>query len=195
MFAAGVSISLEAAKRLEAAFADGIINKDELKLIKEAEHKGDKHVHQCLKVIDAAFITPIDRSDIIEVLKGIENITDSIDNISSHIYMMNITHSNEYLCKFVALTVQSCERLHDLMLSLKQFKKRAKQINELIIEINRVEEEGDSTYSQSMRQLFEHETDPITIIKHKELYQLMEHSLDCCEDVADIVEKIMIATA
>jgi len=193
MFAKGISISLEAAKKLQSAFADGIINEAELRKIKETEHAGDKHVHECLKIIDVAFITPIDRTDLVEILKGIENITDSIDAVANHIYMMHITQWNEYLCQFVDLTVTSCERLYDLMIALKQFKKNPKLINELIIEVNRLEEVGDTAYMQSMRDLFEFEKDPIAIIKNKELYQLLEHSIDCCEDVADMVEKIMIA--
>lgn len=193
MFAKGITITLQAAKKLRIAFNDGIINECELKLIKELEHDGDKHFHQSLKIIDVAFITPIDRTDIVEILKGIEDITDSIDSVANHIYMMNITQSNEYLRKFVDLAVNSCERLYDLMLALKQFKKNPKNINELIVEVNRLEEEGDRTYLESMRCLFEYEKDLLTIVKNKELYKLLERCLDYCEDVADMVEKIMIA--
>lgn len=195
MFSKGISISLEAARKLQTAFMDGMINEAELRQIKEIEHKGDRHVHESLKIIDVAFITPIDRTDILEILKGIENVTDSFDAVANHIYMMHIMQSNKYLCRFVELAVISCERLHDLMIELKQFKKRTNKINELIIEINRLEEVGDATYSESMRNLFEFETNPITIIKNKELYQLLEHTLDCCEDVADMVEKIMISAS
>lgn len=194
MFSEGASVSLKAAKLLKSAFSDSSINVDELKLIKDAEHEGDRHVHHCLKVLDEAFITPIDRTDIMEIIKGIENVTDSIDAISNHIYMMNINQANEYICKFVALAVVSCERLYDLMVAIKQYKKAPKVVSDLIIEINRLEEEGDATYSASMRKLFEFETNPITIIKNKELYQLLEQTLDCCEDVADMVEKIMISS-
>lgn len=194
MFTKGIEISLKAAKSLQAAFADGAINETELRHIKTVEHEGDRHVHESLKIIDMAFITPIDRTDILEVLKSIENITDSFDAIANHIYIMHITRSNKFLCKFVDLAVISCERLRELMVELKQFRKRTNRINELIIEVNRLEEEGDSTYTDSMRNLFQFEKDPIAIIKNKELYQLFENTLDCCEDVADMVEKIVIST-
>lgn len=193
MFAEGVSISLKAAQRLQTAFADGIINREELKLVKEAEHEGDKHIHQCLKKIEVAFVTPIDRTDIVEILKGIENITDSIDSVAIHIYMMHLTEANEYLGKFVEYVVSSCETLYDLMKEIKKFKKSLKNILEYIIEVNRIEEEGDQIYIKSMKDLFEKETDPIKIIKNKEIYQLLEHTLDCCEDVADMVEKILVS--
>lgn len=185
---------MDASKKLKNAFSNSTINKDELQSIKDIEHAADKHVHKCLKIIEDAFITPINRSDIIEILKGIENITDSIDQIANHIYILNIARSNQYIHKFVSLVVESCERLHDLMISLKQYKKNTKIINQLIVEVNRLEEEGDATYSESMSHLFKTENNAINIIRNKELYQLLENSLDCCEDVADMVEKIMISS-
>ncbi len=193
MFAEGISISLEAAKKLKSAFADGVISREELKLVKKLEHDGDKHLHQCLKKIEVAFVTPIDRTDIIEILKGIENITDSIDSVAIHIYMMNVTQANEYLCKFVNYVVASCEKLCELMKEVKKFKKSLKVILELIVDVNQIEEGGDQIYIKSMKDLFEKETDPIMIIKNKEIYQLLEYSLDCCEDVADMVEKILVS--
>jgi uncharacterized protein Yka (UPF0111/DUF47 family) len=193
MFVKGIGISLVAAERLQTAFADGIINVDELKLVKDAEHEGDHHVHECLKKIEVAFITPIDRTDIVEILKAIENVTDSIDAVANHIYILHVTEAREYLRKFVDFVVLSCRILNELMIALKQYKKNQKKINECIIEVNRLEEEADRTYSESMRKLFENETDPITVIKKKELYQLLEYSVDCCEDVADMVEKVIVA--
>jgi predicted phosphate transport protein (TIGR00153 family) len=193
MFEHGISISLEAAQALQAAFGDEHIVESELKSIKEIEHKGDVHVHQCLRKIDVAFITPIDRTDIVEIIKAIENLTDSIDAVANHIYILNVQDSNTYLRKFVDYIVMSCKKLDELMEALKNFKKTHVKINECIVEVNRIEEEADRTYAESMRKLFERETDPIAIIKKKELYQLLEHTVDCCEDVADLVEKVMVA--
>ncbi|NLO47095.1 MAG: DUF47 family protein [Clostridiales bacterium] len=193
MFEKGMQIALKAARTLQASFADGIINESELKTIKEVEHEGDLHVHQCLKTIDVAFITPIDRTDIVEIIKAIECLTDSIDYIATHIHILQITEANEYLMRFVNSVVSSCEILNELMTALKQFKKNQKKINECIIEVNRIEEEGDRTYAESMLHLFQNEKDAIKIIKQKELYQLLENSIDFCEDIADLVEKVMVA--
>lgn len=194
MFANGISISLKAANLLKTAFADDIIDDSELAKIKEVEHEGDRYVHESLKIVEIAFITPIDRSDIIELIKGIENVTDCVDNISNHIYMMRITKSDTYMRQFIDIVVTSCERLNELMIALKQFKKNPNNsINDLIIEVNRLEEEGDKVFAESMRNLFGFETDVLTIIKNKELYKLFERAVDSCEDIADMVEKIMIA--
>jgi uncharacterized protein Yka (UPF0111/DUF47 family) len=194
MFADGISISLKAAKLLKLGFADDVIDKEELAKIKEVEHEGDRYVHESQKIVDVAFITPIDRTDIIDLINGIENVTDSIDNISNHIYMMHITKSDTYMRDFIEIIVTSCERLNDLMIALKHFKKDpSNSINDLIIEVNRLEELGDRVFSEGMRNLFGFESDCLTIIKHKELYKLMEAAIDACEDIADKVEQIMIA--
>jgi uncharacterized protein len=193
MFVKSATIARDAALMMKESFADGVVNIDELKHIKEVEHRGDIHFHECLKIIDVAFITPIDRSDLVDVLTGIENVTDSIDSIASSFYMMCISGSCDYFSSFVELLLTSCERLLELTVELKRFKKNANNINKLIIEINRLEEEGDKAYSERMRKLFEFETDAITVIKNKELYQLFERAIDCCEDAADMIENIIVA--
>jgi uncharacterized protein Yka (UPF0111/DUF47 family) len=193
MFDTGMRIALKAANQLQKAFSGGVINEEELRHIKDTEHEGDLHVHQCIRAIDVAFITPIDRTDIVEIVKAIENLTDSIDSVSNRIYMLQIKKANEYVIKFVNNIVLSCEKLKEMMCELKQFKKNADGIKECIIEVNRLEEEGDRTFAESMVKLFTTETDPITLIKQKDLYELLEEALDCCEDVADIVEKIIVA--
>jgi uncharacterized protein Yka (UPF0111/DUF47 family) len=193
MFDTGMSISLKAAKKLQAAFSDGTIDEAELKQIKDIEHEGDLHVHQCIKTIDVAFITPIDRTDIVEIVKAIENLTDSIDAISNRIFMLQITEADEYLVKFVNSLVLSCETLNEMMCQLKQFKKNSKRIKECIIEVNRLEEVGDRTFMESMRNLFMCEKDAIRLVKQKDLYELLEDALDRAEDIADIVEKVIVA--
>jgi uncharacterized protein Yka (UPF0111/DUF47 family) len=193
MFDAGMCIALKAAKKLQTAFSDGVINETELRQIKEIEHEGDLHVHQCIRVIDVAFITPIDRTDIVEIVKAIENLTDSVDAVANRIYMLQIKEANEYLVKFVDGLVLSCEKLKEMMCELKQFKKNQKSIRDCIIEVNRLEEEGDRTFMESMIKLFTFEKDPITLIKQKDLYELLEDALDRCEDIADIVEKVIVA--
>jgi uncharacterized protein Yka (UPF0111/DUF47 family) len=193
MFDAGVKISLKAAKKLQTAFSDGVIDSAELRLIKEIEHEGDSHVHECIRVIDVAFITPIDRADIVEIVKAIEDLTDSIDAIARRIHMYQVTEADDYMIRFVNNIVLSCQTLEEMLSELKNFKKNQNRIKECIIEVNRLEEDGDRTFLESMMKLFSEEKDAIRLIRQKDLYELLEESLDCCEDVADIVEKIIVA--
>ena len=193
IFVEGTAISLEAAETLKAAFHDEIIDKESIKYIKELEHKGDNHRHKALKIIETAFITPIDQSDILDVLEGIENLTNSIDHIANHLYMMRIEKRDDFMLRFMEVIVSACKKTHDLMIAFKQFKKNPNNnINNLVIEINTLEEEGDKIYSESMRHIFGIETEILVIVKKKEIYQLLENTLNCCEDVAGLVERIML---
>jgi predicted phosphate transport protein (TIGR00153 family) len=194
LFEQSIAYSCQAAHALRKAFVDGLIDTQEIKNLKDIEHEADNHVHRCLKLIEEAFITPIDRSDIMEIVKQIENITDNIDSIANHTYMMCVKEVNEPSRYMMDLVVQACTKLQEMMKLLKSFKKNLKAIDELIIEVNHIEEEGDKTYLNAMRALFEHETDAKKIIVFKLLYEKLETALDTCEDVADMIQKIIIAS-
>ena len=193
LFEISISYSSQAAKSLQKAFVDGVIDYQEIQNLKSIEHEADSHVHRCLKLIEEAFVTPIDRSDIVEIVKEIENITDNIDSIANHTYMMCVKEVNEAAQNLMNLVVEACTKLEELMKVLKNYKKELKKIDDLIIEINHIEEVGDKTYLHAMRSLFEFETDAKKIIIWKLLYEKLENALDKCEDVADIVQKIIIA--
>lgn len=195
LFETGIGYSLHAAKVLRDSFPDGIPDESKIRSIKQIEHEGDKHVHKCLNIIEDAFITPIDRNDILEIVKGIEDITDSIDEISNTVYTLNIRRMEASYLKMIDLLVSACEYLSEMMAGLKQFKKNFKRIDDMNIEVNRIEEEGDHLYMEEMHRLFSDDCklDVLDIIRRKELLYRLENSLDRCEDVADAVERIIIA--
>lgn len=195
LFETGIGISAKAAKVLQSSFSDGVIDKNEIKQLKEIEHEGDRHVHDCTTLISDAFLTPIDRSDMMEMMRAIEAITDSIDDIGNQIYMMHITRASETTVKLVDLIVKSCEGLCKLMTDFKQFKKNSKSIKELTVQVNHLEEEGDAVFEEAMRELFDpdNKMEMIDVIRLQNLYNTMENALDYCEDVADIAEQIIIS--
>lgn len=195
IFIQEVSISLEAANSLKNFISDGEIDEDKLLYIKKFKEIGTKHINESLKIVEEAFITPIDQRDIIEILEGMEDILHSIHSIANHIYIMRITDIDEYMLHSVKIITSICEKLYDLMIAFKQFSKNEKEhIYKLIDEISKLEEEGDRTYSECMIHIFTVETDAITIIKKKEIYQRLEYSLDCFKRVADIIGNLIIAT-
>lgn len=192
MFVKSATIAKGGAEQLRKAFSDGKIDIDEMRKIKEFEHEGDQHFHECMRVIEAAFITPIDRPDLVGLLNSIETVTDSLDYISTGFYMMCVENSTPGFEKLVELVVESVDRVLDLTVAFKNYKKNTKEINDLVIDINRIEEEGDKVYYNNVRELFEKENDAKMILQHKTLYDLLEDSLDRCEDVADSIANIII---
>ncbi len=194
MFVVGSKITLRAAEALQIAFADANLNYEELRKIKEIEHEGDRHVHASMRVIDEAFITPIDQTDFVEILKAIENVTDHIDYVAAHCYMLNISTGDRYYEAFIETMVKACRKMVELMETLHHFKKLdLKAMNQLVADINDLEEVADRIYLESMRELFTNNVDSLTIISKKEIYQRMEDVLDRVEDVADAVQSLMVA--
>jgi uncharacterized protein Yka (UPF0111/DUF47 family) len=195
LFEKGISITCKAAKVLKKSFGDGKIDKIEIVQLKEVEHEGDKHVHECFNLIADAFITPISSSDMMSLVNAIECITDSINEIGNQIYMMHISESNETVDQMVDLIDESCEGLLVLLTEFKHFQKNMKKIKELTVQINHLEEKGDEVYNEGMRALFHpgKEIPLIDIVRLQNLYITLEKALDRCEDVADIVEQIIIS--
>ncbi len=194
MCTVGAEIMLKAAVALKVGFKDGIISREEQLKIKEIEHEGDHHVHRSLQIIEEAFITPIDQSDLIDILKSIENVTDHIDYVSAHIYMINIKEPDAFYNRFIDIMVNQAEMALDLMKHLRRFKKmNLEEMNRLIKEINTLEEDADRLYIEGMRELFTHENDPKRIIQKKEIYGRLEDTCDRLEDVANAVQRLLVA--
>lgn len=195
MFVEGSKISLKAAVALQTAFADEVVGEKELNRIREIEHEGDRLVVNSLKLLEEAFITPIDQEELLDILKAIEEVTDHIDDVASHSYMLNITQKDEYIDGFIVTMVQATEKLVLLMETFHDYKHLDfKKLNELIYDINALEEAADRIYQNSMKALFTQEKDAIMIIRKKEIYLRLEDVLDSIEDVANHIRRILISS-
>lgn len=194
MFVEGAKISLKAAVALQTAFADELISETELRKIREIEHEGDDLVLRSLKLLEDAFITPIDQEDLLDILKCIEEVTDHIDDVSAHCYMLDIKQSDPFIDDFIRLIVKSCEQMLKLMEYFHDYKKlNLAEMNKLIITINVLEEEADGVYLRSMRTLFTQPNETISIIRKQGIYLRLEDAMDCIEHAANSVRKLLIS--
>jgi uncharacterized protein len=195
LFEKGIEISNRAAQVLQTLFADGEVDGGKMELLREIEHEGDRHVHACASIIEEAFVTPIDRNDLMRIVAAIEAITDSLDEIGNQVYMMHITKKNEAIGQFVELIAQACAKLCELMTEFRQFKKTQEKIHVLSVSVNHIEEQGDDIFTKAVRTLFDpaSQQDAVEVIRMQNLYNAFENSLDYCEDVADIVEQVIIS--
>lgn len=193
-FCEGAEISYNAAKKLQSVLFP--FNYDELEdnlnQIHLIEHKGDEKKHEMFSALVKAFITPIERDDIMSLSEQIDNVTDCIEDILIHIYINNITEIRENCSEFVSLLIKSCEIMVRMLKEFSNFKK-SKELKGLIIEINNLEEAGDKLYISAMRELHETEKDPIKVIAWRQVYTYFEKAFDACEEVADIIDNIVIA--
>jgi predicted phosphate transport protein (TIGR00153 family) len=163
----------------------------QMKLIHGMEHAADEKKHELFSALVRAFVTPIDRDELINISQSIDDVMDAMDDI---IIEMNITQVKSVKPESLAfgkLIIRCCTAMAQLMEEFKDFK-RSKKIKDLIIEINCLEEEGDRLYISAMKNLYAVCPDPLEVMSWREIYSAFETVCDKCEDVADIVESIII---
>ena len=188
-----VECGCQAAKMLEDNlnhFDTGLLQ-DKLDELHRIEHDADKKKHEMMAVLVKAFITPIEREDIILLSQSIDEVTDKIEDVLIRIYINNVQQIRPEALAFIKVIISCCEALKEVMEEFADFRK-SKTLHGLIIEINALEEEGDRLFIESMRKLHAEVTDPIEIIAWREIYVYLEKCCDACEHVADVVESVIM---
>ena len=158
------------------------------------EHTADLAKHDMLEKLLKEFITPIDREDILELAGAIDDVTDSLEDVLLRMYMYNITALREEALQFSTIIIQCCSEMKTMMEEFSNFRK-SKKIKDTIIEINRLEEEGDKLFTQALHRLYASPNDPTEIMVWTSLYDQLEHCCDLCEDVADVVERVILTNS
>lgn len=193
---------LESAKNVnEAAMIlranlDSLSNKElDVKKTEALEDKGYKLVRKTIKELSEAFITPIDREDVYSIVKGMDSILDLINSTMHRFIMFNINESTEESKVLVDMLVQITKELIELMDELRVKGCKSKQIHQKISNIIKIEHKTDKIFMKAVAELFEKETDSLTVMKWKEIYQILENTIDNCEKVANVVEEVVIKNA
>ncbi len=182
------------AEMLEELMVNYVSVNDKIKQIEEIEHECDQNVHNILKQLNKSFITPIDREDIHAIAKEMDNITDAIESTAHRFRMFNVNSIKEDAKKVASLIVQCTKELTGVMEEMKNMK-TSNELEKKIIEVNRIENVGDEIYRDAIAQLFVAEKDAIEVVKWKEIYEYLENTLDACEDVANLVEGVVMKHA
>ncbi len=194
LFVVTAEDTCKAARQLEELMINYINVDEKIGKLEEIEHRCDGHVHKMLEHLNRSFITPIDREDIFEIAKELDNITDAIESTAHRFRMFNVKSIKEDAISLVKLITQCTDELSGVMSELKKLK-NSKTLKEKIIEVNRIENVGDDIFRCAMQKLFVCEHDPLEVIKWKEIYEYLENTLDACEDVANIVEGVAMKNA
>ncbi len=158
------------------------------KRIKDIEHECDELSHKITVKLNKSFITPFDREDIFTLSVALDDVMDYIDAGARAIIMYDIREINDH-AKLLAKVIQS---LSIEVNSAVAMLRKPDGMNQNIVEIHRLENEADDVYFRAIGELFHNQTDAITLIKWKELYEILENATDRCESVANIVESIIL---
>lgn len=158
------------------------------KHIKKVEHDCDELMHKITRKLNSSFITPFDREDIYTLSIALDDICDYIDAGARAIVMYDIREINNH-AKDLARIIQSLAKAINAAAAMLS---KPNGMNQHFVEIHRLENEADEVYFRATGELFLNETDPIKLIKWKELYEILENATDRCESVANIIESIVL---
>lgn len=155
------------------------------------EHTADLEKHDMMENLLKEFLPPIEREDIIQLAEQIDSATDCIEEIVMRLYMYNIATIRDEAYEFVRIISSCANTMKQMMDEFPNFR-RSKSMHKYIVEINDMEEEGDRLYTAAMRRLYIESADPVEIMVWTQVFQCLEDCCDACEDVADIVESIIM---
>jgi len=156
-----------------------------------AEQEGDKITHELIQRLNATFVTPIDSEDIYALASALDDIVDYIEETSDFMVLYKIEAPMEQAVGLADVLVKSCEQLAVALEHLRGFK----GLEGYLIEIHRLENEGDRLYRDAVASLFANGIDPMVVIRWKDLFGVLEKAVDATETAAHILEGIAIKNA
>lgn len=164
---------------------------EQVQSIKAIEHQGDEIAHHLLTKLNQTFITPFDREDIHELCSQLDDVIDLIDAAASRFVLYRVDTVREGTVELVKVLVSATVEVTSAVKSLGAPEKALKHC----IEINRYENESDRLCRTLIAQLFDEEKNSVQIIKWKEIFEVIETAVDKCEDVANVIEGVIIKSA
>ncbi len=162
-----------------------------LKEIHEIEHSADLALHALNKSLAREFITPIERQDIFTLANMIDDLTDLIEDVLMHLYMLNVRELREEALEFSGIIVDCTAELTQIMSEFENFRKSDK-IKRHIIEVNDLEEKADAIYVRSIRRLFEDGGEPLEVLAWSEIFRRLERCCDNFEEVSETIEHVIM---
>ena len=182
---------LGAARLLEAMLRTYDVLERRAGEIRDAEHRGDELSHEIGHRLESTFVTPFDREEIYALISGLDDVLDFVEEVADTFVLYRVEAPTAVAVQQASIIVRQCEQLHDALLHLKGFK----GLEKYWIEVHRMENEGDRLARKAIAELFSGGLEPMDVIKWKEIYGLLEATIDKCEDVANIIERITIKHA
>lgn len=161
------------------------------KHVEELEHQGDRITHDLIRKLNQTFITPLDREDIHQLGSRLDDVMDLIEAAATRMYLYKIQRCTPEAKRLAGLIRDSAE---EIVLAVQKLK-NMESILPHCVEINRLENVADHVARDAIAALFTEGHDPIEIIKWKEIYETLETATDRCEDVADVLERIVLKHA
>jgi uncharacterized protein len=191
LFVTDAANVLDGARQLEAMLRNFDSPDKSAKKIRETEHKGDEISRDIGQRLEATFVTPFDREEIHGLINNLDDILDLIEEVSDTFVLYRIESPTKTSVKQAVLVVQACDTIHQALSNLRGFK----NLDKFVAEIHRIEGEGDRLSRSAIAGLFDDGAKTIDVLKWREIYTLLEETIDRCDDVADQIERIVVKHA
>ena len=165
--------------------------------LKDIEHQGDEITHRIISQLHATFVTPLDREDIALLAEYLDDVLDYIEEVAAHMLIYEVKRPSERAQELADILVKTASEVSAAIPMLRH-RNTLNKIPERCMEINRLENEADTVQRAAMAELFHDQLDVagmIRWIKWRDIYDHMENATDRCEDIANILEGVMIKRA
>jgi predicted phosphate transport protein (TIGR00153 family) len=194
LFERHAALTVDGAKQFAKLAAGGENVKAMAARIKEIEHETDVITHACVERLHTTFITPIDRDDIHRLITRMDDVMDYVESGSERIALYDLREMTPEVKALANVLVRATETVAIAVSGLRNLGK-TQHILDACIEVNRLENEGDEILRNAVATLFREATDPLLVMKWKEVYEALESATDSCEDVANIIEGVVLEHA
>lgn len=191
LFSRDIATIVEGTRALQDLLADFKDVPAKEQRIVELEHEGDETTHEIIRTVNRTFVTPLDREDIYALTTEMDDILDLAQAVADALTLYHIETVRPEAQQMAGVLVRATEELQRALGKLESLK----GMEAHFIEIHRLENEGDRVFRGALGALFENARDPIDVIKWKDIFELLEMAIDRCEDVANVLESIMIKNA
>jgi uncharacterized protein len=162
--------------------------------IREIEHRADEISHHAIQMLHKTFITPFDRDQILKLVSRMDDVIDLVDSVSRRMMLYGVTDPTKELKEMALVVQKSCLEIQKAVKGLRNLK-NVGLIQRSCIEINKLENDGDALRDAVVGKLFKEGRDAIEVFKWKEIYEDVETAIDRCEDVANIIEGVVMENA
>ena len=158
------------------------------KQILDLEHEGDRITHDIVHRLNQTFVTPIDREDILELVKALDDVVDLAEEVADLLVLYKIEAPMEQAQKLAHILSEAAKQVEQAMPRMRNFD----DISHYVVEIHRLENEGDRAVREATASLFDTGVDPMQVIRWKDIFERLEGAIDAAEHVADVLEGIVI---
>jgi len=194
LFNQSSQLMVESTYELQSMFKDLAHAENYALRITSLEHRADEVTHKTIELLHTSFITAFDRDDIHSLIAKLDNVTDCVEELSDHTCLYRLSEATAEMLTLVSICVRSAELVQKIVNRLSSLKK-TEDILAWCVDIHSLENDADRELKRGLAKLFDEENDAKKIIMLKDIYELLESITDRCEDVANVIQGIVLEYA